>query len=77
MEYSDFKVRDALLEDAADATFVLRESMCQLCHVDHKNDSGQASGWLVNKTPQLCCHFTSYVFGGLLAKGTRTMVVKQ
>ncbi|KZK84933.1 hypothetical protein PsAD13_01467 [Pseudovibrio sp. Ad13] len=41
-----FQVRDVLLEDAADITFVLRESTSQLRDADHNNDPCKAS----NKT---------------------------
>ncbi len=46
-----FQVRDVLLEDAADITFVLRESTSQLRDADHNNDPCKASRWLANKTP--------------------------
>ncbi len=45
-----FEVRNALAADASAAVRVLRESISQLCEADHKNEPGEVSGWLANKT---------------------------
>ncbi len=44
------QVRGAGPADASAAVRVLRESILQLCEVDHKNEPGEVSGWLANKT---------------------------
>lgn len=50
MQNPNFRIRDALPDDAAASTLVLRESISQLCVADHNNDPGELSGWLANKT---------------------------
>ncbi|CCE11693.1 putative Acetyltransferase, GNAT family [Bradyrhizobium sp. STM 3843] len=45
-------IRDATLDDAAEACAVLRASIIQLCTADHHDDPDILSRWLANKTPE-------------------------
>jgi GNAT superfamily N-acetyltransferase len=44
------QIRDAIAEDAAAACHVLRQSIEQLCELDHRNDPAILARWLSNKT---------------------------
>ena len=46
------EIRDAVAEDAHAACRVLRRSIAELCHADHRNDPAILSRWLGNKTPE-------------------------
>jgi hypothetical protein len=52
------EIRDAEAEDADAACRVLRRSIAELCHADHRNDPAILSRWLGNKTPEF---FTSWI----------------
>ena len=44
------QVREAYIEDADAACFVIRRSITELCHLDHKGDAPTLALWLANKT---------------------------
>ncbi len=52
------EIRDAVAEDAEAACQVLRRSITELCHADHRGDPGILGQWLGNKTPEF---FRSWV----------------
>jgi GNAT superfamily N-acetyltransferase len=43
-------IRDAMPEDAVAGCEVLKRSIAELCHADHKNDPAILARWLGNKT---------------------------
>jgi len=45
-------IREARIEDAAEACEVLRRSIAELCTADHQNEAAILEGWLANKTPE-------------------------
>ena len=45
------QIRRALIEDAEEACLVVRRSIEELCHADHKGNAASLAGWLANKTP--------------------------
>lgn len=45
-------VRPATPDDAAEACAVIRDSIVQLCELDHGNDPQHLDRWLSNKTPE-------------------------
>jgi GNAT superfamily N-acetyltransferase len=45
------EIRDARLEDAAEACAVIRRSILELCGLDHQHDPAILERWLANKTP--------------------------
>ncbi len=47
------EIRDALREDAEAACEVLRQSITELCHLDHKKDPSILAQWLRKKTPDI------------------------
>ena len=51
-------IRDATPEDAEAASVVVKRSITELCHADHKNDPAILARWLANKTPE---HFRSWI----------------
>lgn len=46
------EIRDALPGDAEAACAVMRRSIAELCHADHKNDPAILARWLGNKTAE-------------------------
>lgn len=46
-------VRPAKESDAQAAVGVMRRSITQLCHLDHKGDADVIARWLANKTPEV------------------------
>jgi len=50
-------IRDAREEDAEAACTVLRRSITELCHVDHRGDVATLALWLANKTPENVRHW--------------------
>ncbi len=46
------QIREARIEDAAEACDVLRRSIVELCHADHRGDPFALEKWLANKTPE-------------------------
>jgi len=46
------EIRKAALDDAAVACAVLRRSIAELCHADHRDDPVFINRWLENKTPE-------------------------
>jgi N-acetylglutamate synthase-like GNAT family acetyltransferase len=46
------QVRRARTEDAEAACILLRRSITELCHDDHRGDGPTLALWLANKTPQ-------------------------
>ncbi|HXW19291.1 MAG TPA: GNAT family N-acetyltransferase [Roseiarcus sp.] len=46
------EIRDARLEDAAEACAVIRRSILELCSLDHRDDPAILERWLANKTPE-------------------------
>ena len=46
------QIRRATPEDAEAACSVLRRSITELCHADHKGDAATLAAWLANKTPE-------------------------
>jgi len=55
---NDVSVRLAIPQDAEEAVQVLRQSITQICVVDHQNDPPTLARWLENKTPQ---HFLGWL----------------
>ncbi|WP_093167436.1 GNAT family N-acetyltransferase [Variovorax sp. YR216] len=47
----NIQVRPATEDDAADACAVIRSSILECCHDDHRGDATVLQGWLRNKTP--------------------------
>ena len=47
------EIRDATLEDAADACEIMRRSIAELCVADHRDDEAILARWLSNKTPEV------------------------
>jgi GNAT superfamily N-acetyltransferase len=45
-------IRDAVADDADEASAVLRRSIAELCSADHRNEPAILSRWLANKTPE-------------------------
>jgi len=45
-------IREALPDDAGAACSVMRRSIAELCHADHRNDPAILARWAGNKTPQ-------------------------
>ncbi|SEM54911.1 Acetyltransferase (GNAT) domain-containing protein [Variovorax sp. YR750] len=45
------QVRPATADDAIDACGVIRSSILECCHDDHRGDAKVLQGWLRNKTP--------------------------
>jgi len=45
-------IRDAIPEDADAACVVMKRSIAELCHADHKGDPAILTRWLGNKTPE-------------------------
>jgi N-acetylglutamate synthase-like GNAT family acetyltransferase len=43
-------IRRATIDDAPDACAVLRRSIAELCHLDHRGDEALIAKWLSNKT---------------------------
>jgi hypothetical protein len=48
-------IREALPGDAEAACSVMRRSIAELCHADHRNDPAILARWAGNKTPQNLC----------------------
>jgi GNAT superfamily N-acetyltransferase len=46
------QVREACMEDADEACRVVRRSITELCHADHKGDAPTLALWLANKTAE-------------------------
>jgi len=46
------QVREAAVEDAEEASRILRRSIVELCVPDHRNDPTVVEKWLSNKTPE-------------------------
>jgi GNAT superfamily N-acetyltransferase len=44
--------REARIEDAEQACHVVRRSITELCHADHRGDARTLALWLANKTPE-------------------------
>jgi|SRR5947209_6563278 len=44
------EIRDATFDDAVEACIVLKRSIAELCHADHKSDPTILARWLGNKT---------------------------
>lgn len=55
---SDLSIRLATPQDGEEAALLLRQSITQLCVVDHQNDPPTLARWLENKTPQ---HFRGWL----------------
>jgi GNAT superfamily N-acetyltransferase len=55
---ASFSIRPATPRDAAAAVDVLRESITELCALDHANDPAKLGPWLQNKTPE---HFLRWL----------------
>ena len=51
MEPRRLRVRTATVDDAVDACNVIRSSILECCHDDHRGDAKVLEGWLRNKTP--------------------------
>jgi GNAT superfamily N-acetyltransferase len=45
------QIREATADDAEEACEVLRRSITELCHADHRDDPVALADWLSNKTP--------------------------
>jgi N-acetylglutamate synthase-like GNAT family acetyltransferase len=45
-------VREATTDDAAEACAVIRRSIVELCHLDHRGDEAFLTKWLSNKTAE-------------------------
>ena len=45
-------IRSACVDDAVDATEVVRRSISELCKADHQDDPATLDRWLINKTPE-------------------------
>ena len=60
------EIRDATPEDADAACRVLRESISQLCVVDHCNDPTILNRWLANKTPEIVAAWAAQEGNSLL-----------
>jgi len=54
---SEISIRAARIEDAEQATLVLRRSITELCAADHGNDPADLEHWLANKTPEVFRHW--------------------
>jgi GNAT superfamily N-acetyltransferase len=46
------QIREALPDDAEAACSVMRRSIAELCHADHRKDPAILARWVGNKTPQ-------------------------
>lgn len=55
---SDIVVRAATLADSERALAVVRQSVTQLCGLDHQHDPATLERWLANKTPE---HFARWL----------------
>ena len=44
------EIREATFDDAVEACIVLKRSIAELCHADHKSDPTILARWLGNKT---------------------------
>lgn len=53
------QIRTAKVEDAEDACRVIRRSITELCHADHRGDVHTLNLWLANKTPENMRRWTS------------------
>lgn len=47
----EIQVRPATIDDAADACGLIRSSILECCHDDHRGDATVLQWWLRNKTP--------------------------
>ena len=45
-------IRAASIEDSESACLILRRSICELCHEDHRGDAATIAAWLANKTAE-------------------------
>lgn len=62
-------IRDAVPDDAAAATLVLRRSITELCTADHLGRAERLEPWLANKTPE-------NLVAWIAARGTRIVVAE-
>lgn len=46
------QIREASIEDAEEACRVLKRSITELCHLDHRDDGNILALWLANKTTE-------------------------
>jgi predicted GNAT family acetyltransferase len=46
------QIREACVDDADEACRVVRRSITELCHADHKGDAPTLALWLANKTTE-------------------------
>ena len=46
------QIREACMDDADEACRVVRRSITELCHADHKGDAPTLALWLANKTAE-------------------------
>jgi GNAT superfamily N-acetyltransferase len=70
-------IRDAVPDDAAAGSEVMRRSIAELRVADHKNDAGILGRWLGNKTPEICQSWIAQTNNSLLValKGGRVVAV--
>jgi GNAT superfamily N-acetyltransferase len=59
-------IRVATLDDAEDACAVMRRSIAELCHADHRDDPAILARWLANKTPETFLGWTQQRDNNLL-----------
>ncbi|MCK1544818.1 GNAT family N-acetyltransferase [Bradyrhizobium sp. 179] len=60
-------IRNAKPEDADAACVVMKRSIAELCHADHKDDPAILTRWLGNKTPE--------IFRAWIAQGDNSVLV--
>ncbi len=85
----EIQVQPATAADAMDACHVIRRSIIECCHDDHRGDDAVLQGWLRNKTPEFVrrviatpntCAVVARVggqlvgFGSVLASGEVTLL---
>jgi GNAT superfamily N-acetyltransferase len=57
-------IRRAEVADSAEICAVIRASITELCHVDHKGEAAPLQAWLANKTPKtIACWIENPEYG--------------
>ena len=69
------QIREACIEDAEQACHVVRRSITELCHADHRGDAPTLALWLANKTPEKMRRWIDAHHGFVAAEGAAILGV--